>query len=303
MSLAAMNYLREKLKAENILTDEPLSLHTSFKVGGPAKCYAFVEDEDLLADIISYFYKIEQPYFIIGNGSNLLVSDKGYDGIVIKLSGKLCSVEADGDRIICGAGALLSQAAHLAMENSLTGLEFASGIPGSIGGGVIMNAGAYDGDMSMVVDSVNVINRTGEKMVLFRDSLDFKYRQSAIKGRGYIVTKVNLSLKPGEKDSIKSRMDELSALRRSKQPLEYPSAGSTFKRPEGHFAGKLIMDAGLSGFTVGGAQISEKHCGFVINKGSATASDIKKVMDEAARKVSDTFHVRLEPEVILIGEF
>lgn len=262
-----------------------------------------IHREEELAALIPYFNRIEQDYFILGNGSNLLVGDKGYRGIVLKLDGPMEQITVEGTRITAKAGALLSQVAVEARKHGLTGLEFASGIPGSIGGGVVMNAGAYGGEMKQVVESVTVLNREGETATLDNETMEFGYRSSIIRNRPFIVLEITLRLAEGSRDEIAARMEELAALRRSKQPLEYPSAGSTFKRPEGHYAGKLIMEAGLRGYHIGGAQVSDKHCGFVINRGYATAADIREVIEEVQERVKEKFHVLLEPEIIFLGDF
>ena len=243
------------------------------------------------------------PYFILGNGSNLLVSDRGYRGVVIQLDRNFGEVKVEGTEIHASAGALLSTIAVAARRASLTGFEFAAGIPGTIGGAVVMNAGAYGGEMKDIITEVTVLDEQGEIQSIPVDNLELGYRTSIIARKGYIVLEVCLELNNGQADEIKSRMDELKEQRVTKQPLEYPSAGSTFKRPEGYFAGKLIMDAGLRGFTVGGAQISEKHCGFVINKGNATAQDVIDLMEETKKIVMEKFGVVLEPEVKRLGQF
>ena len=255
------------------------------------------------AKLIYYLNQIEQDYFILGNGSNLLVGDKGYQGVVLKLDGPMEQITVEGTRVIAKAGALLSRVAVTAREHGLTGLEFAAGIPGSIGGGVVMNAGAYEGEMKQVVEAVRVMDSAGQVTTLDNDTMEFGYRTSIIRNRPYIVLEVVLGLAPGNREQIAARMEELMQLRKSKQPLGYPSAGSTFKRPEGHYAGKLIMDAGLRGFRIGGAQVSEKHCGFVINAGQATAADIREVIEEVQERVKEKFHVALEPEVVFLGDF
>ncbi len=262
-----------------------------------------IESMEQLRQIVSYLRKIGEPYVVIGNGSNLLVGDKGYAGVVLKIGAGMSQIQVDGETIRVQAGALLSKVAAEAAKHSLTGMEFASGIPGSIGGAIVMNAGAYDGEMSQIVESVTVVNEDGEEMVLDKDTMEFGYRTSIIKNRPYVVTEVVLKLAKGNALTIRARMDELNAQRRAKQPLEYASAGSTFKRPEGHFAGKLIMDAGFRGYRIGGAQVSEKHCGFIINIGNATAADISELIQEVQERVKEMFRVELEPEVIRIGEF
>lgn len=262
-----------------------------------------VQDEEQLAKLTAYFYQLNQPYLVIGNGSNLLVSDRGYRGIVIQIGEQMSRIRIEGGYMTVQAGALLSKASSEAAKHGLSGLEFAAGIPGSVGGAIVMNAGAYDGEMSQVVESVTVLNERGESMVLDRDTMEFGYRSSIIKNRPFIVVNVTLKLTAGDEKLIRAKMDELNARRRAKQPLEFASAGSTFKRPEGYYAGKLIMDAGMRGYRIGGAQVSEKHCGFVVNMGNATAEDINELIMEIQERVKERFHVELEPEVIRIGEF
>lgn len=297
------DFIKTVIPGERILFHEPMSRHTTFRVGGEAECLISIEKEEELARLIPYLNQIEQDYFILGNGSNLLVGDKGYRGIVLKFGGMMEEIRIEGTRMRVKAGALLSRAASAAKENSLTGLEFAAGIPGTIGGGVVMNAGAYDGEMKQVVEEVRVINRAGEIATLDNDTMEFGYRTSIIRNRPFIVLEVVLRLAEGNRDEISARMEELMLQRKSKQPLEYPSAGSTFKRPEGYFAGKLIMEAGMRGYRIGGAQVSNKHCGFVVNTGKATAADIKEVIEEVQARVKERFHVSLEPEVVFLGDF
>ncbi len=299
----SLDYLRRIATDENIRVDEPMSRHTTFRTGGPASLFMRVSDTLQLMKIKSFLDKAGEQYFIIGNGSNILVSDKGYDGVVISLE-MLRKVELRKDNTVYAqAGALNSAIASFARDNSLTGFEFAAGIPGTIGGAMIMNAGAYGGEMKMITRQVEVIGPDTEEIVLDNDAMEFGYRTSAIKGRNYIVLSALLSLEKGDVSLISEKMTELAKKRKEKQPLEYPSAGSTFKRPEGYFAGKLIEDSGLKGFSVGGAQVSEKHCGFVVNKGGATSSDIYELIQKVQTRVNDNFGVVLEPEVIMIGEF
>ena len=303
MSKAVEKFIRELVAPEHIFMQEPMAKHTTFRVGGPADMLVLIESIEQLRQIVSYLRKIGEPYTVIGNGSNLLVGDKGYAGVVLKIASGMSQIQVDGETIRVQAGALLSKVAAEAARQSLTGMEFASGIPGSVGGAIVMNAGAYDGEMSQIVESVTVVSEDGEVMVLDKDTMEFGYRTSIIKNRPYVVTEVELKLTKGNVLSIRTKMDELNAKRREKQPLEYASAGSTFKRPEGHFAGKLIMDAGLRGYRIGGAQVSEKHCGFIINIGNATAADINELIFEVQERVKEMFHVELEPEVIRVGEF
>lgn len=303
MGASMYDYIKTVIPQERMVFHEPMSKHTTFRVGGEAECLIMIQNEEELAKLIPYLHRIEQEYFILGNGSNLLVGDKGYRGIVLKLGEQMGQIHVEGTRITAKAGALLSQVAVAAKENGLTGLEFAAGIPGSIGGGVVMNAGAYGGEMKMVVESVRGMDRDGEILTLDNDTMEFGYRTSAIKYRPIIVLEVVLQLEEGDRSKIGERMEELAQLRRSKQPLEYPSAGSTFKRPEGYYAGKLIMDAGMRGYRIGGAQVSDKHCGFIINTGKATAADIREVIEEVQERVKERFHVSLEPEVVFLGDF
>ena len=303
VSSSVYEYIAGIIPEQNILLKEPMSLHTTFRVGGEAKALLQVEQEEQIIKLIQFFKRLEEPYFILGNGSNLLVGDRGYDGFVIQVGSKMSQVEVKGTTMKVQAGSLLSQAAKAAMEHGLTGLEFASGIPGTIGGAVVMNAGAYDGEMQQVVKMVKVLNKDGEVMELDNATMEFAYRNSVIRNKAFIVLEVVLELTAGDKNLIQSKMTELSERRRDKQPLEYPSAGSTFKRPQGNFAGKLIMEAGLKGFQIGGAQVSEKHCGFIINAGNATAADIVEVINTVCEKVYESSNVLLETEVIRIGDF
>lgn len=303
MSAAMYEHIRTIVPEKRLFFHEPMSRHTTFQVGGEAECIVVVETQEELSKIISYLGKLEQDYFVLGNGSNLLVGDKGYQGVIVKLGPRLGMIRAEGNHIAVGAGASLSKTAVAAKDSGLSGLEFAAGIPGSIGGAIVMNAGAYGGEMKQVVKMVRVMDKEGEILTLDNDIMEFGYRTSIIRDRPFIVVGAVLELKPGNKDEIGAKMEELMRQRKSKQPLEYPSAGSTFKRPEGYYAGKLIMDAGLRGYRIGGAQVSEKHCGFVVNTGGATAADIKELIEEVRERVIDRFHVRLEPEVIFLGDF
>lgn len=288
---------------ENIHLQEPMSRHITFQTGGPADCLIEPENMQQLQEIQNYLRKEGISSFILGNGSNLLVSDKGYEGIVLQIGNRMSGIQTEGGRIVCQAGAKLSQAAAAAMEHGLTGLEFAAGIPGTIGGGVVMNAGAYGGEMSQVVKYVTALSPEGELLELDRDALNFGYRRSIFKERPLIATQVVLELQQGDKAAVKARMQELSQKRREKQPLEFPSAGSTFKRPEGYFAGELIMKAGLRGCQIGGARVSDKHCGFIINAGGASAADVMKLIQYVQQKVKETFGVELETEVVFLGSF
>ncbi len=294
--------LQNVMGGSGIFMEEPMKKHTTFRVGGPADVLV-QPDETALAAILALCRQYHVPYSFIGNGSNLLVGDKGIRGVVIEMAGPMGNIEVDGTKITAQAGAMLSKIANTAASNGLGGMEFAAGIPGSVGGAVVMNAGAYGGEMKDIIEKVYVLEENGAQLELDRDALDFGYRHSCIPKKKYIVTKVVLDLVPRDEAEIRSEMKELNEKRAEKQPLQYPSAGSTFKRPEGYFAGKLIMDAGLRGYQVGGAQVSEKHCGFVINKGDATAADICQLMRDVSDKVQAQFGVVLEPEVKMIGEF
>lgn len=303
ISESILKTIERFVPTENIHIQEPMAAHTTFRVGGPADCLVEIENEVQLQQIQHYLHQVEIPYFVIGNGSNLLVGDKGYRGIVLQIGKRMNQVTVLGNRIVAQAGVLLSQVAKIAYEHGLTGMEFASGIPGTVGGAVVMNAGAYGGEMKQIVTMVKVVSREGETMELENETMEFGYRTSVIRNQSFIVTEVTFELENGEKEAIKAKMDELAVKRREKQPLEYPSAGSTFKRPEGYFAGKLIMDAGLRGFQIGGARVSDKHCGFVINAGEATAADVRDVISEVRECVKEKFGVDLEPEVVFLGDF
>ena len=276
--------------------------YTSFKVGGPAELFLSPENAGQTAKLVRFCEKEEIPVFVLGKGSNLLVSDRGIKGAVI-YTGKQCGISlTDENTVRAQSGASLAQLCTFALENSLSGLEFAYGIPGTVGGAVFMNAGAYGGEMKDVLESVTVLTGEGKIIELGRNELELGYRTSVIAKKGYIVLGAVLKLERGDGEKIKTYMDELKEKRVTKQPLEYPSAGSTFKRPEGYFAGKLIEDAGLRGFQVGGAQVSEKHCGFVINRDHATAADIMELMRQVQIRVKENSGVDLEPEVKRLGD-
>ncbi len=303
MNKEVIDFLKATVSEENVLINESMSRHTTFRTGGPASLFISPENRDQLGKVLDLLKRLQMPFFVIGNGSNLLVSDKGYEGAVISLS-RFGSIELKGEKsILAGAGALNSAIASFARDRGLTGFEFAAGIPGTIGGAMIMNAGAYGGEMKMITGEVEVIDPNGEVLCLDNATMEFGYRTSAIKGRGHIVLSALLNLEKGDPEEIAGRMKELALKRKEKQPLEYPSAGSTFKRPEGYFAGKLIEDAGLRGFSVGDACVSEKHCGFVVNKGAATSSDIYSLICKVKERVYEDSGVELEPEVVMIGDF
>nr|WP_296051771.1 UDP-N-acetylmuramate dehydrogenase [uncultured Blautia sp.] len=291
------------LGRDHVLTDEPMKQHTTFKIGGPADYFLVPETGEEVGEIIKICRKTDTPYFILGNGSNLLVGDGGYRGAVIQVYRNMSAVTVEGTTITAQAGALLSAVAAAAKNASLTGFEFAGGIPGTVGGAAVMNAGAYGGEMKDVLVEVTVMDAEGKIFAIPAEKLELGYRTSVIKKAGYIVLEAKIRLKEGDQEAIRERMKELTIQRTTKQPLEYPSAGSTFKRPEGYFAGKLVMDSGLRGYQVGGARVSEKHCGFVINAGDATAKDVRTLMDNVRDIVYEKYGVTLEPEVKFLGEF
>ena len=293
----------ELLGGDHVLTDEPMKQHTTFKIGGPADYFLVPETGEEVGEIIKICRKTDTPYFILGNGSNLLVGDGGYRGAVIQVYRNMSAVAVEGTTITAQAGALLSAVAAAAKNASLTGFEFAGGIPGTVGGAAVMNAGAYGGEMKDVLVEVTVMDAEGKIFAISAEKLELGYRTSVIKKAGYIVLEAKIRLKEGDQEAIRERMKELTIQRTTKQPLEYPSAGSTFKRPEGYFAGKLVMDSGLRGYQVGGARISEKHCGFVINAGDATAKDVRTLMDNVRDIVYEKYGVTLELEVKFLGEF
>ncbi len=287
---------------ESVFLQESMSRHTTFRTGGPADILVTPKAEQL-GQILELCQREKEPLTVIGNGSNLLVGDGGIRGVVLEIGRQMADIRMDGTVITAGAGAMLSSIASKAAAASLTGMEFASGIPGSLGGAVVMNAGAYGGEMKDILKEVTVMTSEGELLTLQTEELDLSYRHSIIPEKGYLVVQAVLELQPGKADEIQAIMDDLKEKRVSKQPLEYPSAGSTFKRPEGYFAGKLIQDSGLRGFQVGGAQVSEKHCGFVINRDHATSADICNLMDQVSDIVFEKFGVHLEPEVKKVGDF
>lgn len=291
------------LGEEKVLTEEPMSRHTTFQVGGPADYFVMPEDPEEIKQLIILLKQERIPYYILGNGSNLLVGDKGYRGVIIYLHKNLKNIRRSGNHIYAQAGALLSKIAAEALDNSLTGFEFASGIPGTMGGAVMMNAGAYGGEMSHVLESAVILTQEGEVKNLSVDELELGYRTSIVAKNDYVVLEAVICLKSGNAEEIRALMEELKERRVTRQPLEYPSAGSTFKRPQGHFAGKLIDDAGLRGLRVGNAQVSTKHCGFVVNLGGATAKEIVDLMNQVIERVEADSGVRLNPEVKRIGEF
>lgn len=284
-----------------IFEKESMKNHTTFRIGGPADLFAAPVTQEGVAGVVRICREKNYPFYVLGNGSNLLVSDEGYRGLILQLYRNFSEITVDGEEITVQAGAMLSVIAKRALEYSLTGFEFASGIPGTIGGAVVMNAGAYGGEMKDVLTEVTVLTQDNEIIAVPAEELDLGYRHSVVPENGWIVLGAKIKLAKGDKEAIRARMEELKEQRVTKQPLEYPSAGSTFKRPEGYFAGKLIQDAGLRGFSVGDAQVSEKHCGFVVNKGNATAAEVLELIRQVSARVQEQFGVTLEPEVKMLG--
>lgn len=304
-----MNQLEQRLRGvltgegAFLKTMEPMARHTTFRIGGPALWYGAPSDEEELRELLAICRSEPLKPRILGNGSDLLVSDEGCDGLVISMKENFSYGIFEGTRLRAGAGLLLPKAASMALKEGLSGLEFASGIPGTVGGAAVMNAGAYGSEMKDVMVSMRVMDRDGQVSIIKGREMGFGYRRSCVAQKGYIVLEAEFELKKGEPSEIKRRMDELGLRRREKQPLEYPSAGSTFKRPEGYFAGKLIQDAGFRGYRVGDAQVSEKHCGFVINRGEATAAQVMELCRQIQKKVLEKDGVRLEMEVKRWGKF
>lgn len=303
MNEAVKQKFCQVLGKEQVLFEEPMKSHTTFRIGGPAEVFIMPKSIKQVQMAVKICQEEQIPYFILGNGSNLLVSDRGYRGVIIQMDRNMGEIQVEGTEIQAAAGALLSSIAVAARRESLTGFEFAGGIPGTLGGAVVMNAGAYGGEMKDVLKEVTVMDGDGKIFTLPASELEMGYRTSIIKTAGYLVLSARITLSRGKEEDIKARTRELSEMRTQKQPLDYPSAGSTFKRPEGYFAGKLIMDSGLRGYSVGGAMVSEKHCGFVINKGNATAEDVVSLMKHVTEVVQEKYGVTLEPEVKFLGEF
>ena len=303
MNEAVKQKFCQVLGKEQVLFEEPMKSHTTFRIGGPAEVFIMPKSVKQVQMAVKICQEEQIPYFILGNGSNLLVSDRGYRGVIIQMDRNMGEIQVEGTEIQAAAGALLSSIAVAARRESLTGFEFAGGIPGTLGGAVTMNAGAYGGEIKDVLKEVTVMDGDGKIFTLPASELEMGYRTSIIKTAGYLVLSARITLSRGKEEDIKARTRELSEMRTQKQPLDYPSAGSTFKRPEGYFAGKLIMDSGLRGYSVGGAMVSEKHCGFVINKGNATAEDVVSLMKHVTEVVQEKYGVTLEPEVKFLGEF
>lgn len=296
------NELLDIVGKENIMMDEPMKKHVSFRVGGPADILVKPINEEQLKEILLYIKSEEIPYLIIGNGSNLLVRDGGIRGVVVELSDNFSDFKIDGNKIEIKAGALLSRIGNAALRAELKGFEFASGIPGTFGGALAMNAGAYGGEIKDIVKTVKVMDKDGNILELSNEEMHFGYRRSTIVEKGYVALSAVVELEKGNYDDIKATMDDLRDRRTSKQPLNFASAGSTFKRPEGYFAGKLIQDSGLKGLSIGDAQVSEKHSGFVINRGNATAKELLDLMFAVKSTVNAKFGVMLEEEVKIVGE-
>lgn len=292
--------LLTELPEDTIYLNEEMKKYTTFKIGGPVDILIKPDSIINLAQAIKLCRTHEVPYYILGNGSNLLVADEGFKGVVIQIYTNLDEIKVEGNTVTAQAGALLSKIANKALEHSLTGFEFAHGIPGTLGGAVVMNAGAYDGEMKHVLISCDVLDSEGNILTLSNEDLELGYRKSIVQKKGYIVLSATIGLKEGNKEEISARMKELMARRKEKQPLDKPSAGSTFKRPEGYFAGKLIMDSGLKGYQIGGAMISDKHSGFVVNNGGATFKDVENLIKYVQEVVKEKYQVVLEPEVKIL---
>lgn len=294
--------IRSRMAPEHILLNEPMKDHTTFRIGGPADYLILPASMEDVAFVFQCLKRHDIPFVILGNGSNVLVLDKGIRGAVIKFNSPISAIRKKKNTLTAGAGALLRDVSGFAAENSLSGMEFACGIPGSIGGAVFMNAGAYDGEMKNIVSAVRAISPKGEIVQFTANELDFGYRHSIFQENGCAICEVDLTLTPGNAEEIKEKIAGFTERRESKQPLEMPSAGSTFKRPEGHYAGTLIEQTGLKGFTVGGAQVSDKHAGFVVNAGNATAKDVLELIRQVQDRVFEKHHVKLFPEVRILGE-
>lgn len=292
--------LESFLEPDQILIDEPLKEHTYFKIGGPADFVVIPESPGQIKKIIQLCHRESISYYVIGNGTDLLVADEGFEGIIIKMAKPFCGARIKENRICVGAGMLLPHLSQLAFKHRLTGIEFACGIPGSVGGAVIMNAGAYGGEMKDIISRAKVITSKGEEKIYNKEDLRTQYRQSMVDTED-IVYEVEIELKSANEEEIKRVMDDLTAKREEKQPLKMPSAGSVFKKPDGHYAGALIEEAGLKGFRVGDAQVSPKHAGFIVNVGNATASDVLALIDQIKQKIKEKFNVELEQEVKYIG--
>ena len=297
-----INELKQALPQKAVLLDEPMAKHTTFKIGGPADCFVMPSTIDEAVTVIKTIHKYNVPLTMIGNGSNLLVMDKGIRGVVVNLNERFSKIEQKGNLVYAQCGALMADVSKFAGSCSLTGLEFAVGIPGSIGGCIFMNAGAYDGEIKNAVKSVTAVDKNGKLVHYTKEEAQFGYRHSIFQDNGDLILEVELELAFGDKEAIEAKMADLTARREAKQPLELPSAGSTFKRPPGYFAGTLIDQTGLKGLTVGGAQVSTKHAGFVVNIGGATAQNVLDLIAQVQQRVYEKHGVKLYPEVKMIGE-
>lgn len=293
--------LRQLLPEERILMDEPLSLHTMTKMGGPADIFASPTNEDETAAVVKYAYENKIPLLLLGNGSNMVVRDGGVRGIVLNLK-ELVDIRMEGTRLYAQGGADIKAVSRLAAGSGMTGFEFACGIPGSVGGAMAMNAGAYGGEIKDIIVHATVLTKQGEKLVLSKDELELGYRKSIITKQGFYVLSAEFELEAGDQALIDAKMSDLTYQRESKQPLEFPSAGSVFKRPPGNFAGKLIQESGMQGRGFGGAEVSTKHAGFIVNKNNATANDYIQTIEMVKRAVFEKFGIDLELEVKIVGE-
>lgn len=304
MTDTVIESIRGIVGRDAVFINEAMSRHTTFKIGGAADILIEPDGVDCLLAVLKVLKENNIPFFVIGNGSNLLVADRGIRGAVIKISNSMSAADVDGEYIEAECGIKLSRLSGIAQNASLTGLEFASGIPGTLGGALFMNAGAYGGEMKDVVKSVTYIDiKSGEVKTISGDECEFSYRHSVFSKIDAIIISARLKLTSGDAAEIRKAMNELAIRRNEKQPIDKPSAGSTFKRPEGHFAGTMIQDCGLKGYKIGGAEVSRKHAGFIINAGGATATDVKDLISYVQETVEDKFSVRLEPEVRFVGEF
>lgn len=300
--------LNEILEADQIKRDEPLSNHTTFRMGGNADFFVMPKTDKEIVSLMELCKEQKVPFYVLGNGSNVLVGDKGYRGMIIQIGKKMDYIEIEATqnsqkKVTVGAGISLARMAKAIAKEGLTGFEFASGIPGTLGGAVTMNAGAYGGEIKDCILWAKVIDEEGQMLCLKKEELELGYRTSIIQTKSYIVVEAAFLFESGNVDEIEGKMTELNRQRVEKQPLNYPSAGSTFKRPEGYFAGKLIQDSGLAGYRVGDIMVSDKHCGFVVNVGEGTAKDVRQLIDDVARIVYEKYQVKLEPEVRFLGEF
>lgn len=302
MERQVLKALLEEESIGKVIYDEPMKNHTTFKIGGPVDAMVIPKNENEMINSVKILRENNIDFMIIGNGSNLLISDKGIRGVIIKTGEEFDDVIVNEKSIYCQSGAILSKVSNAALDNELKNFEFASGIPGSIGGAMVMNAGAYGGEMKDVVSKVRALNKKGEVHEYTNEEMNFRYRNSRVWDEGLIVLAVELALEQGNSEEIKENIEELTLKRTTKQPLEYPSGGSTFKRPEGYYAGKLIDDSGLRGIRYKGAMVSDKHCGFVINVDNATCDDVLHLIDIVKKVVMDRFGVELEREIKLIGD-